>query len=104
MNAILNAINQYAADNKGNIAPLGITTTATIVGTGTGQLNLCTALVPTYLAALPVDPLTDSGQAITDCTVTGKSTNYTVLQSANNRITVSAPATEIPTVDITVTR
>jgi len=107
VNAILNAIDQYAADNKGTL-PTGIgTTVATISDTGA---NLCDALVTKYLAALPVDPLTNNGtpvsqDAVTHVCPTTYDTNYTVIKSANdNRITVTAPATEIAAQKISVTR
>ena len=58
VNALLNAIDQYAADNKGAL-PTGIDTTVkTISNTGA---DICDALVTKYLAALPVDPLTNNG-------------------------------------------
>ncbi len=102
LNAILNAISQYAADNKGQL-PVGITTTAqTITDTAA---NICAALVPKYLAALPVDPLTNNGTPVTDCAaVGGYNTNYTVIKSAtDNRVTVAAPAAEL-SASISVTR
>src|SRR6266566_2325633 len=52
VNAILNAIDQYAADNSGTL-PAGINATATDIS-GAG-VNICAALVTKYLAALPVD-------------------------------------------------
>src|SRR5690348_15402573 len=54
VNAILNAISQYQADHNGDISLLGITNTPTDVGSGTGQINLCTLLVSTYIADIPV--------------------------------------------------
>lgn len=102
VNAILNGIHQYAADNRGTL-PTGITTTAqTISDTGA---NICSALVTTYLAALPVDPGTNNGAPVADCAVVGGyTTGYTVVKSAtNNRITVTAPAAELSQV-ISVTR
>jgi len=102
VNAILNGIHQYAADNRGTL-PAGITTTAqTISDTGA---NICAALVTTYLAALPVDPGTNNGTPITDCAaVGGYTTAYTVVKSAtNNRITVAAPSAELSEV-ISITR
>ena len=91
VNAILNAIHQYAADNAGQL-PTGITTgTQNISNTGA---NLCTALVTDYLAALPSDPLT--GPAVTEDQCATYDTNYQVVSSAtNNRVTVSAPAAEL---------
>jgi type IV pilus assembly protein PilA len=104
VNAILNAIGQYSADNKGNLTALNIPTTAgTISSTG---VNLCSALVTQYLAALPVDPLTNNGTPVDQTGCAGVyDTNYTVVRSSSDsRITVCAPATEIQTQDICVTR
>lgn len=107
VNAILNAIDQYAADNKGAL-PAGITTTVTTIG-NTGA-DICDSLVTKYLAALPVDPLTNNGTPVSQDATTGKcttpyDTNYTVVKSANdNRITVAAPATELNVPPIAVTR
>ena len=90
-NAILNAIDQYAADYKG-VLPAGIDDTVRTIGSAVGDANICTSLVTDYLAALPVDPLTNNGTPVTDCTA-AYSTNYTVARSAtNNRITIAAPA------------
>ena len=105
VNAILNAVDQYAADHKGAL-PGTIPTTATNIGTTTGEVDLCASLVTSYLAALPVDPLTNNGTPVSNCAqVGGYETNYTILKSANdNRITVSAPATELGITPISVTR
>ncbi len=100
VNAILNAVNQYMADNKGAL-PAGITTTAQIIS-DTGA-DICADLVPTYIAALPVDPLTNDGTPITDCAV-AYDTNYTIVSGADNRLTVTATATEVQATDISVTR
>jgi type IV pilus assembly protein PilA len=102
VNAILNAISQYAADNNGAV-PSAITSTATTISS-TG-VNICAAIVPQYIAALPVDPLTNGGTAITQTGCSGTyTTNYQVSKSAtDNRITVSAPAAELSQT-ISVTR
>ena len=101
-NAILNAIDQYAADNKG-VIPAGIDVTVRTIGSGGTDANICATLVTNYLAALPVDPLTNNGTPVTDCTA-AYTTNYTVVRSAsNNRITIAAPAQELNEV-ISVTR
>lgn len=94
VNAILNAINQYMADNKGTL-PTGITTTTqTISNSGA---NLCSVLVPVYIAALPVDPQTNNGTPVQQSGCAGTyDTNYQVVQSASSaRITVTAPAAEL---------
>lgn len=92
VNAVLNAVGQYAADNKG-VLPAGITTTTQTISDTAA--NICGDLVPKYIAALPVDPLTNNGTAITNCSA-AYTTNYTVIKSAtDNRITVTAPAAEL---------
>ena len=100
VNAILNAVHQYAADNKGTL-PTGIT--AVVQNISNTAADICASVVPTYIAALPVDPLTNNGASVTDCGV-AYDTNYTVVRSAtNNRITVTAPAAELSEA-ISVTR
>lgn len=94
VNAILNAINQYASDNKG-VLPAGVSTTnQEIASTGA---DICDLLVTDYIAALPADPLTGSAITEAGCTdVAGYSTGYYVVSSAtNNRVTVSAPSAEL---------
>lgn len=113
INAILNAVNQYAADNQGTL-PAGVPTCAVppcagtgyIISSAVGEVDICLDLVTEYLAALPVDPLTNNGDPVTDCAVVGGyDTNYEIYQSSSdNRLTVSAPATEIASPDISVTR
>jgi prepilin-type N-terminal cleavage/methylation domain-containing protein len=95
--AILNAIGQYTADNKGDLPS---------IPSGEIDEDLCDDLVPTYLPALPTDPASDSdGASITTCSTIGVGdVGYTVTQSGG-RITVTAPDTESPlTTDISVTR
>lgn len=99
-NTILNAIHQYAADNKGQI-PAGITTTAQNISNTAA--NICAVLVPVYVAQLPVDPSINNGTSVSDCTVAYNSGYQVVKSSANNRITVSAPSAELGIV-ISVTR
>ena len=107
VNAILNAVTQYMADENG-VPPTGITETAAAVSLA--GADLCPDLVPEYLAALPVDPTqgtngTTQGEPVTaaDCDST-YNTAYTIVRDATGRITVSAPGTELPDEDISVTR
>lgn len=102
VNALLNAIHQYAADNRGAL-PAGITTTAQNIS-NTGA-NICTSLVTRYLAALPVDPTINNGTPVTDCAqVGGYDSGYTVVRSAtDNRVTLAAPSAELGA-SISVTR
>ncbi|MBI5613901.1 prepilin-type N-terminal cleavage/methylation domain-containing protein [Candidatus Gottesmanbacteria bacterium] len=100
VSAVLNAVSQYAADNKGAL-PSAITTSSQVIANTAA--DLCASLVPTYLAALPSDPLVNSGNAVTDCTA-AYTVGYTVLKSAtNNRVTVAAPQAELSQT-ISVTR
>jgi prepilin-type N-terminal cleavage/methylation domain-containing protein len=100
VNAILNAVGQYMADNRGAL-PAGITTAVQNVA-DTGA-DICAVLMTQYLAALPVDPLTNNGTPVTNCTA-AYDTGYTIIRSgADNRLTVAAPAAELGAV-ISVTR
>lgn len=97
VNAILNAINQYSVDNGGSL-PDGITATAAVIGDGTGEVDLCSDISPTYIAALPQDPDSNNGADITTCT--GYSTGYTV-EAANGRVKVAAPDANTGTIEVT---
>ena len=97
--AILNAISQYSADNKGAL-PAVITTTAQNISNTAA--DLCASLVTTYISALPSDPGTNSGNAVTDCAA-AYDTGYQVVKDASDRITVSAPDAELSET-ISVTR
>lgn len=95
---LINAVHQYSLDNRG-VLPTTITGTATVIGSGTGQINICSLLVPTYVAAMPFDP-TATGAAYTDCTT--YNTGYTIM-AVNGRVTVAAPGAELSRT-ISVTR
>ena len=100
VNAVLNAVGQYMADNRGAL-PAGITTAVQNVSS-TGA-NICAVLMTQYLAALPVDPLTNNGTPVTNCAA-AYDTGYTIIRSGvDNRLTVAAPAAELGAV-ISVTR
>ncbi len=88
VNTILSAIYQYSIDNKG-ILPASLTTTATEIcktgGSCTGLVDLSVlTLNEQYLTAIPVDP----------SNVSTNGTSYSVVKTANGRITVSAPSAE----------
>lgn len=97
VNAILNAVNQYAVDHKGNLSAIGIPDSNAgpkVIGsdTGNGELDFCPDIVPTYIAEMPIDPTTGDWTNCQDY-----NSGYTIVRSVtDNRITVSAPDTEIP--------
>lgn len=95
---IINAVHEYSLDNRG-VLPTAITGTATVIGSGTGQIDICSLLVPTYVAAMPFDP-TATGAGYTSCTT--YNTGYTIM-TANGRVTVAAPSAELSRT-ISVTR
>ena len=104
VNAILNAVGQYIADNKGAF-PAGLTAItvplSAIAGT---DVDLCTSLVPKYIPSLPVDPGVTGGPIKSPCSGT-YDTLYNVLKDADGRITVSANGEEPSGTDnISVTR
>jgi len=87
-NTIVNAVYQYTIDNKG-VVPTLLTTSATkICKTGVTDVSCIDLGVLTagekYLTAIPTDP---QGATATD-------TGYTILKTANSRITVAAPFAE----------
>lgn len=109
VNAILNAVTHYAADNNGNL-PAGIDATVkTITSTaGATNVDLCSALVPRYVADMPLDPTvgteSPAGSLCTAALAT-YSTGYTIVQSSatDNRITVAAPSAELG-IGVSITR
>lgn len=98
VNAILNAVHQYMAENSGTL-PGTITATPTEISS-TG-VNICAPLVTEYLAALPSNP-TLNADPVDEASCAGAyNTGYEISVSAtDNRITVSDP----DDATITVTR
>lgn len=108
VNAILSAVSQYIADNKGALPPTIVTgTTDMPIQSAVGGTlpAFCNAIVQKYIAAFPVDPKAVGG-VYTDCTT--HTTGYLISVStpaANDtpRITVKAPLAELG-ISISVTR
>jgi type IV pilus assembly protein PilA len=98
---ILNAIGQNLADNKGiftcNGSAYSIPTTAVNIGATSGEADLSSCLVPTYIPSMVSDPTGTTTP--TACTPTSSGTYetcYKVLKDATTgRITVSAPDAEL---------
>lgn len=85
---ILNAVTQYTSEQGNLLGDLGTiplcTDTPAAIGTGTGNVNLATNLVPAYLVAIPMDPANG----------TAENTGYTICQTANARVQIDAPSAE----------
>lgn len=100
VNAILNAVGQNMADNKGvfTCAAGALPSTATNLSS-TGGYDIAACINPTYISTLPVDP---SGGTYTSNA--SYDTGYTIIyDSTTRRVTVAAPSAEITT-PISVTR
>ncbi len=106
VNAILNAIGQRMADNKGLFIDPSDTTSVCYtagedlpVSAGVENLSLAgknirACLVPTYITELPVDPTDGINKCTNDaCSGSGDTydTKYTVERDANGRVKVCAP-------------
>ncbi|MFH1207742.1 MAG: type II secretion system protein [Patescibacteria group bacterium] len=104
VNALLNAIHQYAVDNQGLVpASIGAglyTITDTVA---VGNIDLCPQLVGTtgiYLTVMPVDPSTGTASPTSNCI--GYDTKYTVTKAAaTGRITVNATGEQGVTISVT---
>jgi len=99
VNAILNAVGQNMADNRGNwTCAAGALPTSSTNLASAGGYDISDCLVPTYLPQLPVDPVNGAWTDATDYDA-----GYSVAQDANGRVTVSAPSAELSET-ISVTR
>lgn len=99
VNAILNAIGQNVADNRGLLTGCGpvdgdIRTIAEGASATITDLRSC--IVPTYMSELPFDPSTGNNNCDATCSgATTYDTQYTVVVGAGGRITVAAPDAEL---------
>jgi prepilin-type N-terminal cleavage/methylation domain-containing protein len=93
INALLNAINQNMADNRGTFVCTSVTSlpsTTTLIASAAG-IDLRPCLIPTYINEIPVDP--EQGTFVSG---TDYSTGYTISQdSSSKRITIAAPSAEL---------
>ena len=107
INAILNAIGQFTADNKGALPDEIDSTTGTFQDISSTEADLCdgtdSELVPTYIPSLPFDP----EETVVDCVGASYDTGYQVNKDADGRITVRAVAENLDgtgTFNLDVTR
>lgn len=94
VNAILNAIGQNLADNKGTFTCGSVTlpTATTTIGTASGYTDL-SCLAPTYIPAIPTDPTTGSAA----------NTGYSIIKASSGRISIIATS-GLTSANIIVTR
>lgn len=92
VNAILNAVGQRMADNRGlwdstcGTATVTLPSASTNIGSNSGLVNLEPCLVPTYLPQMVYDPSSGSSA----------DTKYQILQNTSTgRITVEASSSEL---------
>ncbi|MEK7213603.1 MAG: type II secretion system protein [Patescibacteria group bacterium] len=89
--AILNAIGQNLAENKGmficNGSKLDIPTVSTIIKSGEGGFDLAPCVVPTYISSLPFDPSASGAKFVNN---TEYDTEYSMYQDTLGRIIISA--------------
>lgn len=107
--AILDGIYQYEAGHTGATPPTlasvstSSSTPSPIATSGSGFINPCADLVPSYIADLPLDPSSGTKAGATACVGTYTS-GYTIYKNAtSSRFTVTAPSAE-NSVNISVTR
>lgn len=101
LSALLSNIQTNIAENRGTFSCAEGVIPATSTAMSAAGYDICSCLVPTYVASMPYDP-SATGAAYTDCTV--YDTGYTISRNATTgRVTVSAPAAELGAV-ISVTQ
>lgn len=94
INAILNAIGQNMADNKGNFTCGAGVLPSTSTQLGASGYNIEPCIVSTYISIMPVDPTVGN---------TSSTGYWAVYDATNRRVTVKASSSELGEI-ITVTR
>ena len=102
--ALLNAIGQNTADNKGIFTcAAGVlpTSSTDMASTGTPAYDIAGCIVPTYMSAMPFDPSATGAHYTSN---SDYDSGYDVsVSTSTGRITVSAPSAELG-VSISMTR
>lgn len=92
---ILNAVTQYTAKQGNSLADLGTIPNCTpgpaaAIGTGSGNVDLASNLVPSIIPAIPTDPQTGSAA----------DTGYTICTTGAGRVQIDAPDAEGTTISV----
>lgn len=100
LNTIMNAVSANAAENNGVFTcATGLLPSTAAVLVNTGGYDIAPCLVTEYLPSLPVDPSGGTAQWTSE---TNYNAGYTIIQTADGRITIAAPAAELSqTISIT---
>lgn len=104
VNAILNAVGQIMAENKGkficNGSEIVIANTVQVISSviASGNIDLAGCLVPNYISLLPFDP---SNIGAYFNSINDYNTGYTIISDSNGRITISANGEINTTISVT---
>lgn len=90
--ALANAIQQHIATQKG-VIPEELTTSNQEIATG--EVDLCEALIPQYISALPQDPSQNNGAKILPASCSSYSTGYEIRLLDDEHFRVEAPHAEV---------
>lgn len=89
--AILNAIGQIMAENKGKFVCSGteitIPTISTLISSNTSDVNIGGCIVPDYISSLPFDPNKTNAHYVSP---SDYDTGYSIAKDGIGRITISA--------------
>ncbi len=97
--AILNAVGQNMAENKGLFnCPATLLTAPKNISNTVGEADIAPCLSPTYISTLPFDPSV-AGAHFT--TTTDYDAKYSIMQDANGRVTIGAVGEITPVISIT---
>ncbi|OHA29530.1 MAG: hypothetical protein A3G52_01395 [Candidatus Taylorbacteria bacterium RIFCSPLOWO2_12_FULL_43_20] len=102
VNAILNAVGQNVAENKGLFICSGATTTIATnamlikAPAAAGEIDLRECVVPTYLSEIPFDPTIGYFTDASDY-----NTGYVVYEDANGRLTASSTGELLTSIHVT---
>ncbi|MDQ5893663.1 MAG: type pilus assembly protein PilA [Patescibacteria group bacterium] len=99
--AILNAVGQNMAENKGILQCGGgvtaLPSAPTVMSSNSGEYDVYTCIVPNYISAIPFDP----SDTLAKFDSPGSyNTRYSISQDSDGRITVSGNG-EISTISVT---